>query len=254
MILIRPVTEWWKITHEIAHVVYDLLYPPEALEESIYAYIEQVYEGSQASAERVINEIFANWFDWKYIFRQETQVFLTSIWSSWLTFSFVWEQQKQYLVRSFAIYVCRNYADLNAAAQAGRRADHLLPFLREEWKGFSEILNKIDKGHQFLGGLSESFVNDVIFQVASLVPLLQFFQERYEAIAGLRGLEERLNPPYPNLAAHLDCLMRGEVITDEILNPCRLQLELLKRATDQKPPLATEIAYIPTFFLSRTRT
>jgi hypothetical protein len=239
-----PVEEWWKITHEIAHAVYDLLFSKGGLEDNLYAYVEQIYEGSQISTERVINELFANWFDWKYIFQKETAFFLKYIWTSWLTFPFVWEQQKQYLVRSFAIYACGNYSNLSTAAQAGRREDHLLPHLRQEWKGFVETLQNTTEGRNFLAGLNQEFLDDAIYQVAALAPLLQFFEERFESVFSLEGLEGRLAPPYPSLAAHLERLARGEVITEEIINPCRLQLEMLKRASDAELPLATEIAYV----------
>ena len=68
----RPIEDWWGITHEIAHAIY---WASDFYNKDLPTDIRQYFEGIPIySSNRIlfridIEEIYANWFDFKYIFQ-----------------------------------------------------------------------------------------------------------------------------------------------------------------------------------------
>jgi len=238
----RPIEEWWKITHEIAHAVFDLLRVKNKISPAFREFIILAY--GKDNAIRVLNEFFANWFDWKYIFQKDTAFFIKSIWQSWGRLPIVWEQKHQYLVRSFAVMLCESLPDLVKRWQSGREVEHIMPLLQEKWLEFVKLLRTGSDMDRFLNDVTEKNVRDIFVHVSrSAIPMLSFFENLFEKSCGIEELFERLNPPYPDVMVHVSKLLRGEVVTDPIPNPCKLHLELRKKLNGS-PTLCTEIAYI----------
>jgi hypothetical protein len=238
----RPIEEWWKVTHEIGHAVFEVLRVMQKTTPSFQAYVAEMY--GEPNARRVLGEFFANWFDWKYVFRRDTEYFTKRVWESWLSsVPVIWEQKAQYLVRSFAIYLCEGLPALVAAWQSGREIDHLMPLLRERWQRFLQLVGGVAGMEKYLSAVSEEAVVDVLDHVRGVLPILTFFERSFESVCGVASLYERLDPAYPSVAAHVESILQGRIVTEAIPNPCKLHVELMKALRGQ-PPLQAEIAYI----------
>jgi hypothetical protein len=241
----RPIEEWWKMTHEVAHAIYRIFKVKRKIDDpAIFEGLEEAYGKSAVNVERVIGEIFANWFDWKYIFRRDTSFFLEHVWRSWLTFPLVWERKRQYLVRSFAVFLAGSLQELEQSLTAGRYADHAEPYLRKEWEKFQQILRRVPRGDEYFSQVKASMLEHVFREILTIALLIEFFETKFETACDVQGLEGRLNPPYENVDAHVDQLWSGAIVSDGIVNPCELHLRLLKRLSGNPPPLEAEIAYV----------
>jgi len=238
----EPIGEWWKITHEVAHAIYGLLIFSNKLPDNMINDLTEYYDNSPISVEHVFNEVFANWFDWRYVFKGDTIFFLTSIWKSWLKVPLVLENPIQYLVRSFAIYMCDHLDALTQSAEAGTIEASVKPFLKEHWIKFKAILQAVDsRVSRFTG--APAYEDAVLDQVYRLAVLLEFLQRSFEAKFNLQGLRERISPEYAELAVHIESLMRGQTVED-VVDPCALHLALLRALNGNRPSLGTEIAFL----------
>jgi len=103
--LFRPIQDWWGITHEIAHSIYWLTEFLETIEDpEISDYITKMGNITEQDFLIDIAEIFANWFDYKYFFAGNAQLYFPIIWRSWLRWERVWAHAPQYLLRSLATF------------------------------------------------------------------------------------------------------------------------------------------------------
>ncbi|MDO9542170.1 MAG: hypothetical protein Q7J98_07595, partial [Kiritimatiellia bacterium] len=245
--LYSPIKEWWKITHEVGHAVFRLLNVRERIAEYSPALHQAMVADinlSGESPEHVINELFANWFDWRYIFVKDTACYMGFIWASWLNYPLIWTSPRQYIYRSFAVFLCDDLDAWTAAWSGGRKDRSLWPYLETRWNHFCSMLQPISKWADFLKAAGAN-IKDEVFTVMDYVqPLMCFFASRLEGHCGVEGISERLNPPYPGLSGDIESLAYGKVIQQQIENPCRLNLELLRRYSEGDIPLATEVAYV----------
>jgi hypothetical protein len=243
--LFKPVEEWWKVTHEIAHAVYRVCDVRNKISADLTDYVSDLFRNTGTDYEHSVSELFANWFDWFYIFSSDTNFFLKSIWESWLTFPMVWTHTVQYLTRAFFVYLCPEMSRVIKLKGTGRRDQHLLPFLKEKWESFTSIIRQIPSGKEYIEKTTDAQVQQIWTLTDALIPVMWFFQQEFEKTCNVEGLYDRLNPPYPSLEKHIGDLRSGHVTEEQIANPCKLQLELLRLLSNgEKPTLAMEIAYI----------
>jgi hypothetical protein len=240
----NPVGEWWRTTHEVAHAVFKLLDVEKRFDPKILAKVKNYFDGSMVSAVHCLHEIFANWFDWKYIFNRETSFFLESIWKSWIVLPVVWKKKHEYLVRAFTIFLAQDHVTLqNVINKKSNPAfDN---FLEQRWKAFITVLKKnVPEFEKYLSEVTNKVKLEVWDEASVLSVAVVFLNKNFESVYRVQGLEKRLNPPYPALKRHLKALERGIVIEGKIPNPCRLQIELLRRSKNRPTSLATQGAFI----------
>jgi hypothetical protein len=240
----HPMRDWWKITHEVAHAAFSILDPNKIVEPTLLNSLIKWYDGSTTSADRVVSELFANFFDWKYIFHQQTDYFLLSIWAAWIKLPFVWEQKHQYLVRSFAIFMCDRLEEFATVAAAGRRNQTLETFLKNSFDDFRKVILPIDRAAEYFADLTPSILSDIYEQIIHLAGLLHFFHSNLEEAAGVSGLASRLRPTYTQVQAHAKAIIDGKIVSQGLINPCQLHHEILRTLGTRPAPLAAEVAYI----------
>jgi hypothetical protein len=241
--LLRPITEWWKLTHEAAHGIYYILSVSERLDPVIFDYIKSADVNSDLSANHIIGEQFANWFDWRYVFRRDTSLYLRLVWSSWIEIPLVWQSKSQYLARSFAVLICEDLSSLAAAAAQPREVG-VMPLLKTRWARFEQATKSVERMDEFLKALSPEERDDVFEMVCNLLSLLRWFESRFERACGVAGLEQRLSPTYETVEHHVTQLRQGRVVLEGIKDPIRLHLNLIGDSSLGSPTLATEVAYI----------
>jgi hypothetical protein len=248
--LFKPIEEWFKITHEVGHGVFNLLNVEGLLPSWVKDSISNAY--GPGSTIRVINEIFANWFDWRYVFNRETNFFVKKMWESLLGWPAVWEKKPQYLVRGFAVFLAGQLSEIQSHLSSGRRSE-VYPIMEQKWLSFVELLNTIPDAAGYCD-LPRETIHAIIKQIINICPLLFFLETGFETACQIEGLSERLNPEYLDLETHVQELLNGNVVSTKIVNPCRLHLSLLRELNGSPPKLATEIAYIfsmETFVVAR---
>ena len=239
-----PISEWWKITHEAAHAVYKLLEIDKRIDKGLLSAVTEFFDGGSVSRTLALQEIFANWFDWNYLFNRDTPFFLEVVWESWLQLPAVLQKPTQYLVRTFCLFMAERFTGFQEALES-ESEQILQSYLNRQWRTFiSGILRKVPRFAALLDDLRPSVLTDVFDTATILTQVLHFYQTRLESACNIKNLNARLNPPYPRLRAHLSALERGEVITETIPNPCQLQLALLRRNKRRPTPLATQAAYV----------
>jgi hypothetical protein len=251
--LLTPIGEWWKVTHEAAHAVYRLTDVDRHLPAKWRAHIESHCKG-QMNPLQMIGEQFANWFDWNYIFRRDTELYLHMIWPAWLELQSVWRSKPQYLVRSFALLLA---GDAEAIGSISKESKHTgaIPLIRERWSEFVRIVGQVPEMSGFIAEIKEQELKNTFELTYGLFPLIRWFEKEFEKACGVDGLTERFAPEYGNLDQHVQDLAAGKVILEQIPDPPRLHISLLRYLKNGPAPLAMEIAYIysleNTYLLSR---
>ena len=194
--------------------------------------------------DHVLSEIFANWFDWRYIFNRDTSFFFEVVWKSWLELPVVRQKPRQYITRTFTIFLAKNFKSFQRVREA--ESEPLLQlFLQNQWRNYVECVSKnVPKFKAFASKITSRDLRDIFDQSTILIQAVYFYDSKLETVCHIVGLQKRLDPPYPKLSEHLRALERGEVITDLIPNPCKLQLELLRRSRRRPISLATQGAFI----------
>jgi hypothetical protein len=236
----RPIEQWWRITHEVAHAVFTLLTERRPLLAKHLERMGEIYGDDMA--EIAVGEFFAHWFDWKYVFQGDVRFLLRHTWRVWLPLPIVLQRKAQYLLRAFTLLL---YDRINRLVGEWKRSydDGLVVLIRESWDEYRQILEDIPDMKEYLSDVTEDTINKIILDARGAIPTLFFFERVFEAYFKVEGLSERLNPPYPTIAEHVQRIQLGGVVTDPIPNPCKLQIELMKL---DNPTLQAEIAYIMT--------
>ena len=241
--LFSPIEEWWKITHETAHGIFRTLQVYDKLPEDIRHYVEKALQKFGLDDYFFIDEQFANWFDWKYVFDRDTEFYLHRIWASWIRVPRVHKSKSQYLARSFAIFLSPRLSDFFSLLQDRWKAGGQ-PWLNTRWEEFTAILLTVPEMADYLAELTSEEKRNALDIAFYSSPVLDSFESKFEQACGVPGLTERLNPVYPQLDEHIRLLKEGKLIADQIINPCRLHLQLLKSLQNEPPSLASEIAYL----------
>jgi hypothetical protein len=253
--LLTPIEEWWKVTHEAAHAVYRLTDVDRLLPVKWHAHIQSHCKG-QMNSLQMITEQFANWFDWKYIYRRDTEHYLQMIWPAWLDLPSVWRSKPQYLVRSFGLLIAADAETIGAISKEPKQTG-VMPLLRKRWNEFVRIVREVPGMLTFIDEIEDPELNNTLDLTYGIFPLIRWFEKEFEVCCGVTGLSERMAPEYDELAQHVADISAGKVILEPIPDPPRLHIALLRQLNHQPAPLAMEIAYIysleNTYLLRRSR-
>lgn len=221
-----PIENWWKITHEVGHSVFSILEINHKLPKELHEYYyENSFDGLEVT--QLLTEVFANWFDWRYIFNSKTNLYLQMIWESWLHYSEIHDSKVQYLSRTFAIYLCNYLTELLEARQS-RRIKFGTEFMNKKWEEFIHIVGKIDGMDTYITDINDKKKDDIFDLIHTIEPFLHYINRYFEKDFGLDGLMERLNPKYDNINNDIKAIKNGNVVLDGLLNPIKVILELKK--------------------------
>jgi hypothetical protein len=251
-----PIGEWWKCSHEVAHAFFKLLKVRELLPERVRLFISEAFDGSPISGEIATSEIFANWFDWAYVFNRDSETFFPAIWRAWLELPLVWKSPDQYVWRSFAVHIAEDLQAYRIAQRAGPRLNHLIPYLESRWTSFVSLISGTPHMDEFLQEFDGARRQEIYAVVDLLIPLLIYLENRLGQEAAILGLSDRYNPEYPALDAHVRQILAGELICEDIPSPSRLNIELLRALRGRTAGMAAQSAYVfsmERFYLTHRR-
>jgi hypothetical protein len=252
--LYDPVREWVTVTHEISHIAYDILSFGGKEKKKIDDLISRLESSAFPFPEidDFIFETFAHWFDFSYFYEgKDIDEFLIRLWVGWLKVDNIWRRKLQYLTRSLLMKLWGEYTEFKATK--GRKArfqfieknlDEMLAQLNTGVEGFPKFMEDVPKIIEVDAELKRRFKdykNILIqnaFYISGLLSVFVDFEKHYRS----EDLKNRLNPPYANLAKHIDMLQKGQVICEEIPNPVMLLQSLGNDGTGKpviiSPPLS----------------
>jgi hypothetical protein len=243
--LFTPIEEWWKVTHEAAHAVFRLTNVDQNLPTNWRAWLKTGIK-NEFDLLHMVGEVFANWFDWKYIFRRDTAFYLQTIWRTWLDLPVVWHSKPQYFARSFPVLLSEDAEAIAAVSKEGKH-EAVFPFIRKRWAHYQQLLRDIPNMQEFMRGVTEAELSTTVELVYDFYPIVRWFEEHFEERCGVPDLADRMAPEYAQLDRHVQDLIAGKIILDAIPDPPRLHVALLRALNHQPTPLETEIAYIYSF-------
>jgi hypothetical protein len=244
--LFSPIEDWWGITHEIAHSIYWLTdFLGESVDHDMQDYILKVSGLTEQGFLIDIAEIFANWFDYKYVFSSNASSYFQMIWRSWLRWERVWAYAPQYLFRSLATFLSGNLSGYyEAQDKSGPAADR---FLDSQFNQMNElILKEVPEYRRFLKNIQGEQQKSIIKATKHTEHFLNFLEEKYFN----QRIHKRINPNYPShaLSKHVGLIQQGEIVTEEIPSPIKLLHELYRvcKVPLQDVPLQTTAALVLT--------
>jgi len=220
--LYEPLKNWWQITHECAHHLFDLFDIHRIYDKHLQTIIEvmeaagskqkdidKVSELLAKTTPYLLNEVFAQWFDYVFLFKKDYDTYLQSIWKSWKNVPRIWESPEVYLLRSFVIFL---YSRRNDSSEI------LRPGFTNEHDDFIESFLKNcgrDSWAEELIRLFKDVENQKDIRMASenLKPYLTF----------LSSIEEKSGAFY-----NINFIKNGNVISEGIKNPKELVFSYLK--------------------------
>jgi len=241
----HPIEDWWGISHEVAHAIYWLSLFQEIIPKDIKEDID--YLDRNVGFWPDIEEIYANWFDYRYIFAGDKSLYFPLIWKSWLRWDRVWKFKTQYLVRSLSTFISDDNKHFYEAQLRGpiQTLDYLKAKMNEM---IGVILPLVPRFKELLDDISDDDYNEIYDVVCRLEDFLSYLENRYFDIATY----SRLNPEYPNemLERHITEINNGLIITEDIPNPCRLLQKLCLNYLSSKtnPSIKTSAAMVLTFW------
>ena len=242
--LTRPIEDWWGISHEVAHAFYHIshFYEKE-LPQDVKDHLEAVPAARTFKFSIDIEELFANWFDFSYIFRGDKNRYFPIIWKSWLRWERISRYRLDYLGRSFVIFLC---TDLDGFFKA-RTEGNIEEYLRN---AYSEMINliisKIPSFKEFAAEIPAGEITGLPHLYTALYPLLVFLQRTYLK----KEVFERMHPFYSekSLKDHIECLEQGIVITDNVPDVLELLHKLYDKYAGGKIPFHVTGAFLLTLW------
>lgn len=246
--LFQPITEWWGITHEVCHDLFNIFEVEEKISkiaQKLADYIGEIRQKSRIDLnfDYFLQEIFANWFDYKFIFTvDKKELFFQNIWESWINIPRVWEESHLYILRTLALYSCSDLVTLRRTLSDSKHALHSLlnQKLEELKKIISQRVPTIREIFEESG--KEKTHEDIYECLERLLPYLVFLEEQFFK----EELFKRLNPEYPLLSTHIEKISNGAVVTDNIVNPIALLhgLQIFHLNNNKSPSIGSSIALV----------
>jgi hypothetical protein len=248
--LLRPIEDWWGLTHEIAHAIY---LTSDFYNTDLPMEIRQQLEGlpigptNYAFYSKDIDEIYANWFDFRYIFQRDTKRYFQTIWFSWLRWERTWRYKEDYLLRSLAIYVTTDLPGFFDAQNKG--FDNTEEFVKIKFKDMKEVVSQqVPEFKLFTKDVTKLLIKRITRQLVELEPYLNFLENKYFE----EELFHSLNPSYDRttLDNHVKSLEEGFIVTEHIPNPIKLlhTLHDIYAGSGRQVPLRTTAATVLTLW------
>ena len=192
----------------------------------------------------ISKKIYANWFDYRYIFCREKNLYFPTIWRSWLRWYRVWTYKTQYLFRSLATFVSD---ELHVFHEIRTKSGYpaTLKYLEEKLEEMISLINKSEERFsQYLSNVSPKDKLNICKAVSKTEGFLNFLERKcFDA-----QVYDRMNPDYPEdvLSEHINFLNQGIIVTDNIPNPFKLlhSIRLKYMSLSKEVPLKTSAAVI----------
>jgi hypothetical protein len=248
----KPIEHWWGITHEVAHAIYRIsdFYNQELLES-----IKDYFNGFSAQNPMLllgqdVEEIYANWFDFRYVFGGDKTRYFPTIWKSWLRWERIKRFKFDYLMRSLIIFLTTDLSGFHNAINQGE-VEKYLETKFSEMKAL--IAPRVYGFLDFAADMTPETLRKMARFIDKIEPYLLFLEQEYFE----QEIYERLNQPYPKdlLNQHMQSLEDGIIVVDNIPNPIKLLHELYDKypALDKHVPLRTNAATVLSLWFKYTK-
>lgn len=242
----HPIEDWWVISHEVIHVIYRLAKFNEqviAKDTELKKHCEKLSEETGFGFWIDVEEIYANWFDYRYIFCHNKDIYFSSIWKSWLRWYRVWTYKTQYLFRSLATFVSDDLIKFYKVRNIDGY-NKTLVYLRTKFNEMTLLIGKYENRFtHYLSDISEKDILNICKAVAMVESYLNFLENSFDP-----ATFERLNPDYPieAMMQHITALEQGIIVIDGIPNPIKLlhEIRLKYLSAGKAIPLKTSAAIV----------
>jgi hypothetical protein len=247
----KPIEDWWGITHEVAHAIYQIsdFYEKECPDD-IKEYFKKLDPPSEFWID--LEEIYANWFDFRYIFEGDVTRYFPTIWKSWLRWDRIWQLKLHYIIRSLAIYIGSNIEDFSKTRNLSY--PHTEKYLESKFGEMRNLISlKVPRFNEFVKDITPEDITETtpIFKI--LEHYLKFLQRRYFN----QGIYDRINCFYPEelLTEHIRSLEKGIIVAEKVPNPVRFLQRLYSKyfSSDFQVPLRVNAATILTLWYNYIR-
>jgi len=243
----KPIEDWWGITHEVAHALYWI---SDFYNQELPTTIKDYFNGFSKQNPMLllgqdVEEIYANWFDFRYVFARDKTRYFPTIWKSWLRWERIKRFKFDYLMRSLIIFLTTDLSGLRNAINQGEVKEYL------EAK-FSEMKAVIAPKVPGFKDFAADITPETLLMMAKFIDKIEHYLLFLEQKYFDQELYDRLNQPYPEdlLSQHIQSLEQGIIVVDNIPNPIELLHELYDKypALNKHVPLRTNAATILTLW------
>lgn len=248
--LYRPIEDWWGITHEVAHAIYWISNFYGQLPEKIKEYYEDLSIKDDLLLSMDIEEVYANWVDFKFIFKGDKERYFPIIWKSWLRWNRVKRFRQEYILRSLLVFLTSDLERFHQV-QNNESREQTREYIKSKLNEMNNmIIPKVPEYKAYIDDISlDEIVKTIDVNVAHIEHYLNYLEVEYFH----ESIFERLNPPYPEelLREHLDLLEQGLIVTGVIPSPIRLLHELYDAyyGSNKDVPFQTTVATVLTLWI-----
>jgi hypothetical protein len=241
----KPIEDWWGITHEVAHAIYQISdFYEKDLPEEIKEYFKELDPPDEFWID--FEEIYANWFDFRYIFEGDTSRYFPTIWKSWLRWDRIWQLKLHYIIRSLAIFLG---SDIKGFSQARTSYPNTEKYLESKFMEMKTLVSsRVPEFNEFVKDITSEDIIEITRIFTALEHYLRFLQEKYFK----QEIFDRINCLYPDelLNDHVDSLEKGIILTEKIPNPIKLLQRLYSAyfSSNGKVPLRVNAATMLTLW------
>lgn len=210
---------WLTLTHEVSHAIYARLGVLDINEEQFQSLLDTSFKNTPLDNKidffDFLNELFTHWYDYIHFYAGDIDEFLRMIWGSWKKLPVVHRNISEYYLRSYLIYLYSNQEDLPTLSNDYR--DQASDFARKKWSEHMEKLKKIVPSAFTFVALEELQDQAEYFCETGLrfLSAVGIFYKNYENIA----FRDAINKPYANIEDHVQSILQGTPISEEIPNP-----------------------------------
>lgn len=231
-----PSKNWLPLTHEISHILHSRLDSfadnrgrlHEMLDIRPDAMSPFEREGSRYH-DRNLSEVIATWFDYYHFYDADYEYFFKYLWLSLLSLPGIRRRISNYHIRTFLLTCMRDEAEFRSAIVSGMEAE----YYGEKWQTYLGEVEDFSKQTGQSIPLDEWVGESTIVGARVLGrPALDFVSNNK-----LEKFRSSVNKAYENLDAHVDSIMNGRIVHDEIENP----LLLLRKCYEKSSLVSTEV-------------
>jgi hypothetical protein len=244
----KPIEDWWGITHEVAHAYYwSSRFYEDQLPADIKRYLSKISPSKEIRLTLDIEEIYAQWFDFRYIFAGDVKRYFPMIWKSWLRWERIWRLKVNYVFRSLAIFLMTDLNGFYDAQNIG--VLQTIEYLKDRYdKMRNIIISGVPEFSEFVRDLTSEIIEEMCEFLIGFEGYLNFLEKR----CFKKEIFDALNPPYSEISLnkHIRSLEKGLIVIDDIPNPSKLLHKLYGKypGSNNKVPLRTTGATILTLW------